>query len=466
MLNHLRDLVFGIGGYDKVKIDARFEEIILVLPNIQLTQLSDFEILEECLYKLKEQLRVKSSNLNRVIREHNSLNKKKVNFVIDALEKKKFDFLNNAFTLMKESSSEPIQQPEVHHEVEKVEHETVYVPKFEKSNEILILENKDVKIELHNGTIPYLSVLFTEEVDYSLLKNLASQVFEIQQVQGTNIIVSDKRALIIGRQVNDNLITIPRIESDLEEIYNKIKAKDNKEEEYREITEPKQTMQTKKKEEDSLDALLSGIENKKTDLTPKPIPNEDLDQPVIERGKEVEIEKKHVLNNEIEIIEKTKEEQNIEISDNPLEIYRDEHIYAVFNLESSVLGEVLVKPTSNQKITELNESELSYIAIFSKVFGTILFETLNAHGTNLIWDFNGDAFRIVPRYQDDKLKVNWEPKHTSDDFLEQLKNKLLETMRHEISTPSEEIDKKMEVVNNSNSSERARYILDSLNRIP
>jgi hypothetical protein len=78
MSEHLKNLVFGLGGYEKVKIDSRFEEIITILPSIQIKELTDFETIEKCIYKLKEHLRIKSSNVNRLIRDSSStLTKKK-----------------------------------------------------------------------------------------------------------------------------------------------------------------------------------------------------------------------------------------------------------------------------------------------------------------------------------------------------------------------------------------------------
>lgn len=455
MLNHLKDLVFGIDGYEKVKIDARFEEILILLPNIQIKQLPDFEILEECLYKLKEQLRVKSSNLNRVIKEHNSLTKKKVNFVIEELDKKKYDFLNSAFTLMQQTTQQQIP------EVERVEHETVYEPPKQNKvvDEVLIFEDSNVRIELHNGKVPYISVKFEKEVDYNLLKKLAVNVFDILQVQGTNIVVEGKLALIIGRKIDDNLITLPKVQSDLDEIYNKLKQDNNTKEEYVEINEPKATIKTKKKDEDSLDALLSGIEDKKTRLEPKPNPKEDKDEPVLEKGKEIEVERNHKVESEVEIVE------NNELD--PLEIYRDEEIVALFNKDSIVKGEIIVKPVVSKKISMLSESELSYIMLFSKVFATTLFEVLEAQGTNLIWDFKGDSFRIIPRFQNDKLKINWAPKHTSEDFLDQIKTKLLEEMQNEIKADTNEEEPTPQIKTSTpGSNDRAKYILDQLKRIP
>ncbi len=507
MIEHLKNLVFGLEGYEKVKIDSRFDEIITILPQINIKQLTDFETIEKCIYKLKEHLRIKSSNLNRLIKDSSStLTKKKVVYVIDTLESLRLRFITTAFNVLETNTNfssqentnfEPVKEDEKKEIKEDVKEE------IQNSDSIKIYSDSELTVYLNGGKVPYMLVDFNHDINLPLLKYLSSLVFEEIKPQGTNIIVQDNKALIIPRTMNDNLLTLPRVEVNINEVYEKIKSnsKDDKEtsekqerkletkdevkeeikeqvkeetksevkeKEYIELDKEKPQINTKKKDEDSLDALLSGIEEKKVDHTPEPKPKEDSSTLQFETGKEIEIEKeeKQIKNEEVKVIDSQS-----------YEIYRDEQIFAYLNQNSTVLGEIIVKNTNEKKNSQLNESELSYISIFSKVFATVLFEVAGAQGTNIMWSFNDNSVRIVPRYQNDNLKINWEPKQSSDDFLEQIRNKMLDEMRKEVQEEKEEEtkvqtqketsnQKNMNYNSNENLSQKAQYILDSLKRMP
>ena len=106
MFNKLKELVFGLGEFEKTKIDVRYELINNYISSLRLNEIFDFEILEDCISKIKDQLRVKSSNLNKIIADPSkSLKKRDVNEVLEKMSKVKYDFLERAFSLIKRENT-------------------------------------------------------------------------------------------------------------------------------------------------------------------------------------------------------------------------------------------------------------------------------------------------------------------------------------------------------------------------
>jgi hypothetical protein len=431
MTSLLHKLIFGLNEYEKVRIDDRFKQITEIIDTVKLDKLDDFEELEECLFKIKEQLRVRSSNLNKTISDPNSsLRKKVVLEIIDRLEKIKYEFLKNAFSKIdtREINSKVENNSNNNNNNAENEDITSKIKTNEdnktKSNDtikdsILITQNEQFKLFINNGKTQYFLVKFEEEVNYTLLSSFASLIFDICKAQGTNIIIEGKTAIIAVRFEGDSLLNLERIESDIDEIYSKltnknenISTKDKSTEEdnqYREILEPANNIKTHKQEEDSLDSLLSGIDDKDTKkiIDSKEYRN-DESKIEIEKSDKIEIEKKDTTTNpEIEIVREDTKEAPTEKQDitkveadqviekklpniEPLdyEVYKDDNIIAYFEKNSIAKGELIVKSFSDKNMNDLDESELSYMTIFSKVFASILFEIGQLQGTNIIWDYN------------------------------------------------------------------------------
>ncbi len=542
MLDNLRKLVFGLGEFEKIRIDDRFKKIASLLNSIQISNLEDFEIIEECLYKLKEQLRIKSSNLNRVVKDLGcDISKKQVLNVIEKLDSIRQNFLKKALINTnnitkeleereedrKELPQTNQKKPEQKQSEKKEQNKSTEKP---KPNEIELIEKDDYKVILHNGKTPYLVVLFKNEINYTTIRDLSMIFFETYKIGGTNIIIEKNTALIISRLENDNLLNLPRINSDLDKIFENLASKeiDERQEEYKDIKEYKTEgkIQTRKNKEDSLDKLLSSaLENSQT---PPPKPKQDKSTPEIIEGRSIEIEKKPKNKyNDIEIIKdnikdkledigketqtplkdetkdkledeveeiqtyprekqkieevKTNKEEN-QLEDEereeelkaiqlPFELYRDENIIAYLKEDSQVKGEIVLRPFSNKSLRELNESEMPYITIFSKVFVQVLFEVTQAQGTNIIWNYNDNIIQIIPRFDNDKINLSWELKSEKEEFLEQIRNRLIKTMQKEISTDGkenrqEEQPPSKEIINEDEIKERAEHVMESVRRLP
>ncbi|MFW6286215.1 MAG: hypothetical protein ACOC16_03770 [Nanoarchaeota archaeon] len=556
MFYKLKEIIFGLNEFEKTKIDYRFNLLSQILENLQISQLNDFEIIEECISKIKDLLRVKSSNLNKIISDpKRQLTKKDVNQLIDKLNYIKYDFLKKAFSIVEEkntnnndltlnSANNNFNFKQYSNQIKDLDSNKIKsniktdndknnnehnndinnqlknINNKEKTANIIIKENQYCKIYLQNGKIPHLLINFKNIVDFSLIKQISSIFYEQYKAQGTNIIIENKRVLIIPRFENDNLFKIQRIDLNLDDIFNKIKLNINKEEymesqnisikenqdnekrseeNYIEYDNTPKTYNTKKYAEDSLDSLL--LKNNKPDFSKNTNFQNDNSKIIIQKGENnIEIEREQETNNnEVEILQSTKKDttqnkkhilqnnidQNNKSNQNNSKrqnnnnnrkykhlIYQDENIVVYLKENSKALGEMIIK--SNKE--DLVENNLSYMMIFSKIFSSILFEQLKAHGTNLIVDYKNKLIRIIPRYQDDKLNINWQPKEESDRFLEDIKKKLIDKLNGinnpETSNPQEEDinlnqkkEEKIELTDDEKS-KKARYILDQIRKIP
>lgn len=110
MITHLEELVFGLNSYEKAKIEDRYLEIysqLTALSSYEVSTLEEFEILEKCRFKIKEQLRVKSSNLNTIIKKKNKLNLDIMTSIIEALDLKRLQVLQKIFSKSEFSKRTP-----------------------------------------------------------------------------------------------------------------------------------------------------------------------------------------------------------------------------------------------------------------------------------------------------------------------------------------------------------------------
>ncbi len=506
MLKELKAQIFGLDSYEKVKIDDRIQAVSLQLSGLKIQNLEDFETLEECIYKIKDLLRIKSSNLNRIIKDPTKkLTKKDILNLIEKLITIKIQFLKTAFAALETNKIKETEMSEKPQEAPEEQQEQQNQQEFEKpitnENPTQIFETENFKLYLQKGKTPYLLFNFKNEIQYNILRNFSVLIFEEMEADATNIIVEGKRAMIIPRKTNDNLLQLPKINSDLDQIFQILQKAQNSNEtpqtnqndaDYIEIDKIKDEFHEKnphrKQDDNSLDSLLMGQEEKK--FTPSPHPKQDKDKPEILPDDKIEIEKKDpeplqkVPEIQIEKKEPKPESKpqpqnstpNTELKSkpqNPHTFYQDEEITAYIKKDSSIPGEIILIHNSQKPLSQLSENELSYIFLFSKAFSAALFEILQAHGTNIFWNYNKNTIHITPRYQNDNLKINWEGGQASEDFLEQIKSKLIEEMQKEITQenkkPEEatktETDRIQDKIDKSKK-EKLSQLIEHLERIP
>lgn len=493
MFTKLKNLIFGLEEYEKTRIEDRFEILKIDLSHININSLENFECIEDCIYKIHEQLRLKSSNLCKSINNPaKNIRKKDVEKVLNMLSKIKYDFIKKTFS--------QINLSEIQSEIPEVRNEKgneVKEEENENKSQFLIKENEKYKIYLNNGKTSYVLIDFKDsEIDLLLTNRLATLLFEQANAHGTNILIEDNKAIIIPRFENDNLISLPRIEVNLNEIYEKLtKKEDNKTQENEKEEKEEYLQVTKKKEynsknDNSLDDLLK--DDFKREII-HPHPKDDPSKVEIFKDDKIEIIKKDEVEiPEVEIIreEITHEvkEENKTITEDILEkqkyeIYRDQKIVIYFEEKSEVLGELKLKHILNKKIKELEEGDLSYIMMFAKAFSAYLFEVLEAHGTNLIFNYDNNFISIIPRYQEDGVDILWKPKQESEGFLEDIQKKLIAMMNNNSKNDKIKDKEETKEINKEDmiqekleenkiekkpesKKEKAQYVLDYLNKIP
>ncbi len=508
-MQKLFDVVFGQKEFDKTKIEVRFDLIDSFLSMLSIESIDDFEQLEACIYKIKDQLRVKSSNLNKVIKDPNKpLTKNKVQKVLNSLYEIRNNFLNEAFKVLGKDlpKKDVIKSPreEVLVEIPEVIEESVEEVKESLKFDPLLFESQDFKITLSQDSTPYLIVEFKNSFNLILIKYLSSFLFESINSHGTNIIIENNKALIIPRFVNDSTLPqLPQISnSNLDEIFSKIKKIQSsdevefKEEELKESIDEKEKKEveefkeltsndlkrekTLNKKEESLDSLLGSIDEKSQDPTPKPDPKKDEDKIILEKVDEkIELEKKekNILESqgiEVEKVDDSEKQNDLETKSTNLTVYLDDQIHVYLNDKSKSFGEIIIEHNSGKSFSNLEESQISYLTIFTKIFGSILFETLQAHGTNIIWNSNDTKLHIIPRLQNDVLNLTWNPRKDSEEFLDQIKNKLLQAMNKSLGNSDEsksiqdtsKSPSQKEPQNSDDLKRKAQALLNELRKIP
>lgn len=524
MLKKIKDLVFGFEEFEKTKFEVRFEYIQNYISQIKIEKLEDFETLEDIIFKITESLRIRSSNLNKTIADpSNKLRKKDVLNIIETLNNYKYTFLKTAFNDIKNNSNliEEKNYPENNKSVKiHKTSDSLKTSDLPKKNlnisleNIKLFENDDYKIILENQKVPFIIIHFKSEFDLNLIKHLSSYFFESFSPEGTNIIIENNIALIIPRFQNDNLISLTSIEIDISYVFNKIQETIKNQEkipkkqlrenhsnlkiesEDDENDEKYETFdfQVKKndnifsKKEDSLDALLESEVHSKDHINPFKDSDEsheikiiksdpikvEVNEAKVEEKLQDNLNKKEKLANEEIIVEK------INSVKNKFEIYSDEKIQVFLNENSSILGELILEPI-NSSINSLNDSDLSYISIFSKIFSSVLFEISQAHGTNIFWNFNDNQIKIIPRFQNDKLNLSWKGMQLNEDSLKNIQNMLISKMHEELNSESNH-NNNSNMTSNTNQNQnnnknpisetpsekedKIKYVLEQLRRIP
>ena len=541
MFEKLKSLIFGLGEFEKSKIEVRFLLAKEISLSLKIKKLEEFEILESCIYKIRELLRLKSSNLNKAISDSSrNIKKREVIELLEILDSVKNSYLKEtesfraselqsfkASGIKKENGDNGLGTRE-----NKKEEGKKQGGEEEFAKNIEIISKPEYEIMLGIEKIPYVLINFKSKLDFGLLKKVMVIFFEVYMPQGTNIIIEGTSVLILPRFAEDNLISFPTLNVDIENVYDvlqknklsldknmslnqgevlkdlKEKKKVNPEDIYVELKKKPEKKSLKQKEE-SLDNLLEAL-NKKTynrdeqraselkssrDTEPNGeseetrnnrgndnnnnnnsndddnlrsnIINSNTKGGVRETGKNENSNFEIISDDSVEVIKKSKEDKlrdeiiiepkiveskvfepknidsklstqtKINVSED-LIIYKDEKIIAYVNDNSKSFGEVIVCMNTNEKISNLSESDLSYLIIFSKVFSQVLFNEAKSEGSNMIFDYSSNKIRIISRKTTDELaNLSWQLKESSEDFLEQVKAKLFAEMSKGIERSSE-----------------------------
>ena len=161
--------------------------------------------------------------------------------------------------------------------------------------------------------------------------------------------------------------------------------------------------------------------------------------------------------------------------ENKFQLYEDQ-IVKVFLVEKPIIeGHVRLYIKKDVKfIDQLEEKEINHIFKISSLLSTLVFENLSAHGTNIIVNsgINNLFIDILPRYNEDKLKINWEPKQTTPEKLDASFNKIKGHTQYlgiKKETSSDNNNSKEVVekdIDENNETEELDYRIRQINRIP
>ncbi|USN44288.1 MAG: hypothetical protein H6500_00370 [Candidatus Woesearchaeota archaeon] len=549
MLPYLKSLIFGFDENEKTKIEYRYAKAISILNKVYIDDPQDFQVLEDTIAKIREQLRIKSSHLCKIINNPaRPLKKREVLALLEGLEKIKNTYItkqhNNRAeqaqtsieiqqetdfiptpTIMPEKVPEQNSQQDLEKErkeqtkSEEKKEERETEEKLETKNEkTLLYETPQYKAKLINGKVPMIEIQFQDLPNYAILKTFSSIFFEQYQPHGTTILTQKNRSLIIPRTQGDNLITLPKIQSNLEENIQKIitrqtgtqnqEQKKEEPQEYKEIEiedTSRQNIHTKKFEEDSLDSLLETMEHKEEEEEKKKASEKQKEKEVKKEEKQttqqeetiqIEHDKDEVpifLEEKKKQEEKKTDQDTVQFYDRTpakFEIYSDDQIIVTLAKNTKQKGVLKIRNTQNKAMEKLNESEISYMMIFSKIFSSILFEITNAQGTNLIWNHKEGSLSVVPRYENDTLNnLTWKGNKDGEEFQEQILQKLLTSMhsamqeeQNQTKTKEKKVEEKKEQIpekkeenreqksktkenKDPKKKEKAEYLITSLRRI-
>ncbi|MBI1969307.1 HIT family protein [Candidatus Woesearchaeota archaeon] len=120
-------------------------------------------------------------------------------------------------------------------------------------------------------------------------------------------------------------------------------------------------------------------------------------------------------------------------------LYEDEKIVALLHKMPSTQGHVLLMPKEHYPIIEqVPDYVINHIFVLANTFSTLLFETLQVQGTNIIVNNGIEAgqetahfiVNVIPRIPGDGLNLQWQPKQISDEEMSTVELLLKEEAKH------------------------------------
>ena len=156
-------------------------------------------------------------------------------------------------------------------------------------------------------------------------------------------------------------------------------------------------------------------------------------------------------------------------------IYEDDICYAILHESPSTLGHVLVIPKKHVPILEeLDDKIVEHLFIISNKISTAIFDTLGAHGTNIVLN-NGTAagqelphvvINILPRTENDGINLEWQPKQASDGELKTAQS-MIKSIADSIFAGKDNLPEvKIKKESKTLEKEEENYLIKQLNRIP
>jgi len=158
-------------------------------------------------------------------------------------------------------------------------------------------------------------------------------------------------------------------------------------------------------------------------------------------------------------------------------LYEDNDVAAVINPKPAIPGHILIFPKKHfQIIEQVPDKIIGKLFSIANELSKVVFETLHAHGTNIILQNGGAAGQIVPhvclhvipRFENDGLSFQWKPKQLSEEEMSTIELKIKQCTENiifekEKEKPIEIKEKKEEIKVEEGKED---YLLEHIERIP
>ena len=161
----------------------------------------------------------------------------------------------------------------------------------------------------------------------------------------------------------------------------------------------------------------------------------------------------------------------------PFTVYEDKIVKAILVPKPASPGHMLLFPKSHHTIFEqVPDAIIQHLFVIANKLSTAVFESLNMHGTNILVH-NGTAsgqqhahfsINILPRNENDGLKLEWKPKQLSEEEMSTLE--ILLKPHTEVLSGVAEVAEKPEPAKEqkkeSLKDDSGNYLVRQLRRIP
>lgn len=116
-------------------------------------------------------------------------------------------------------------------------------------------------------------------------------------------------------------------------------------------------------------------------------------------------------------------------------VYEDDSFIGILDINPSAKGHVIIIPKNHAaNIFELSEKDAKEIFVVAKKIAEAIKKAYQPDGINILQN-NGEAagqtvfhlhVHVIPRYKDDTIKIEWEPKEMEDleKVLEEIKKEM------------------------------------------
>ncbi|MFH1072751.1 MAG: HIT family protein [Nanoarchaeota archaeon] len=157
------------------------------------------------------------------------------------------------------------------------------------------------------------------------------------------------------------------------------------------------------------------------------------------------------------------------LKEKKLKVLYEDNFAAIILSSQATKGHIRVYPKAHlTKIDELQNEIVEHAFFLANYAAASLFETLGAHGTNILLDESSGHLHIdiIERKQDDGMNLLWKPKQLGQDEMEKIAKKIKDAIIIGEDTPAEVIAEAAPVLKELKKTEGKNYLLKSLDRIP